>query len=41
MVYINRYGFPFKGYGFPLQDYGFPLHGNFWQNLKSCFQPKN
>ena len=20
---------------------GFPLHGNFGQNLKSCFQPKN
>ena len=34
MVSIN-------GYGFPLKGYGFPLHGNFWQNLKSCFQPKN
>ena len=23
-----------------LQGDGFPLHGNFWQNLKICFQPK-
>ena len=41
MVSIDGYGFPLKVYGFPLQGYGFPLHGNFWQNLKSCFQPKN
>jgi hypothetical protein len=27
--------------GFPLNGNGFPLHGNFGQNLKSCFQPKN
>ena len=41
MVSINVYWFPLKCYGFPLQGYGFPLHGNFWQNFKSRFQPKN
>jgi hypothetical protein len=34
-------GFPLNGYGFLSPGYGFPLHGNFLQNLKSCFQPKN
>jgi hypothetical protein len=34
MVYLNAYGFPFQGYGFT-------SHGFFWQNLKSCLQPKN
>jgi hypothetical protein len=29
------------GYGFPLNGNEFPLHGNFGQNLKSCFEPKN
>ena len=24
-----------------INRYGFPLQGNFWQNLKSCFQPQN
>jgi hypothetical protein len=34
MVSIN-------GNGFLLNEYGFPLNGNFGQNLKSWFQPKN
>jgi hypothetical protein len=41
MVSINGNGFPLNGYGFPLNRNGFPLHGNFEQNLKSCFQAKN
>jgi hypothetical protein len=41
MVSINGNGFPLKGHEFLSQGGGFPLQGNFWQNMKSCFQPKN